>query len=120
MKLTQYDNTKIVKVTSDQLLITDLNSALDLIATVMFGSENNSIIIEKTAITEDFFELKTKLAGEILQKFITYEAKIAIIGDFSQYNSKSLNDFIYECNKGKDIFFLETEEMALDKLKAVS
>ncbi len=42
--------------------------------------------------------------GEILQKFVTYKAKLAIAGDFSVYTSKSLKDFIYESNNGNHIF----------------
>ena len=41
--------------------------------------------------------------------------KIAIVGDFSVYNSKSLKDFIFECNNGKDIFFLPDENQALER-----
>lgn len=42
--------------------------------------------------------------------------KIAIVGDFSVYKSKSLKDFIYESNKGNNIFFLPDEEQAIKKL----
>ena len=42
--------------------------------------------------------------------------KLAIIGDFSKYKSKSLRDFIYECNSGRDIFFVENESEALKLL----
>ena len=42
--------------------------------------------------------------------------EIAIIGDFSVYDSKSLKDFIYECNNGKDIFFLPDEKSGIEKL----
>lgn len=65
---------------------------------------------------EDFFHLSIKLAGEILQKFINYKIKIAIVGDFSEYTSKSLKDFIYESNIGKDVFFLSDEKQAIEKL----
>ncbi|MEC3460142.1 DUF4180 domain-containing protein, partial [Bacillus thuringiensis] len=51
--------------------------------------------------------------GDILQKFINYKVKSAIIGDFSIYTSKSLKDFIYECNKVNDIFYLATEQQAI-------
>lgn len=107
----------IAIVGSNELLITDVQSALDLIATVNYEADSNHIILNKSSIVEDFFDLKTRLAGEILQKFINYQVKIAIIGDFSIYNSKSLADFIYECNKGKDIFFLSDEKQAIEKFK---
>lgn len=105
-------NIEIAVVNSSEILITDVQSALDFMATV--GC--NRIILNKSAICEDFFHLSTKLAGEILQKFINYNVRIAIVGDFSVYTSKSLKDFIYESNKGKDIFFLPDENQAIEKL----
>ena len=44
------------------------------------------------------------------------EAKLAIYGDYSHYTSKPLHDFIYESNKGRDFFFVESREEALRKL----
>ena len=107
---------EIAVVSSSELVITDVQSALDFIATVNYEAGCDRIILNKAAICEDFFDLKTKLAGEILQKFINYHVKIAIVGDFDQYTSKSLKDFIYESNKGKCIFFLPSEKQALEKL----
>jgi hypothetical protein len=42
--------------------------------------------------------------------------KIAIVGDFSIYSSKSLKDFIYESNNGRNIFFVTDEKEAAEKL----
>lgn len=85
-------------------------------ATVDYETGCSYIVISKSAICEEFFDLKTKIAGDILQKFINYQKKIAIVGDFTMYSSKSLRDFIYECNKGKDIFFLQDTQVAITKL----
>ncbi|TXK81833.1 DUF4180 domain-containing protein [Paenibacillus sp. N3.4] len=118
MKITKIieNDVEIAIISSSEMLITDAQSALDLIATVNYESGCNRIILNKSAICEDFFNLTTRLAGEILQKFINYHVKIAIIGDFSEYSSKSFKDFIYECNKGKDIFFMSDEKQAIHKL----
>lgn len=51
-----------------------------------------------------------------MQKFINYHIKIAIYGDYSKYTSKPLKDFIYESNKGKDVFFVATLDEAIDML----
>ena len=67
-------------------------------------------------IVNDFFVLSTCLAGEILQKFINYGVRFAIYGDFTKYTSKPLKDFMYESNKGKDIYFQPTVSCAVDKL----
>ncbi|WP_025682147.1 DUF4180 domain-containing protein [Paenibacillus maysiensis] len=110
------NGTSIAYVTSSEKLITDVQSAIDLMATVRYEVDCNRIIINKSEVSEEFFDLKTRLAGEVLQKFINYQTKIAIIGDFSTYTSKSLKDFIYESNNGNDIFFLPDETQAIEKL----
>jgi hypothetical protein len=116
IKTIKKNDVEIAIVNSNEILITDVQSALDFIATVNFETGCNSIILNKSAICEDFFHLRTRLAGEILQKFINYRMKLAIVGDFSMYSSKSLKDFIYESNKGKAIFFMFNEKEAVEKL----
>ncbi len=110
------NNTEIAVVNNDEVCISDVQSALDFMISVNHETGNHSIIINKEAIVEDFFILSTRLAGEILQKFITYQFKLAIVGDFSGYTSKPLKDFIYESNHGKDIFFVSSEKEAIEKL----
>lgn len=112
-------NIEIAVVSSSDILITDVQSALDFMATIRYETGCDCIILNKSAICEDFFNLSTKLAGDILQKFINYHVKIAIVGDFSAYASKSLKAFIYESNSGKDIFFLPDEKKAIEKLSSV-
>ncbi len=120
MKITKIieNDIEIAVVSSSEILINDVQSALDLIATVNYESGSDCMIMSKSAICEEFFDLKTKLAGDILQKFINYRMKLAVVGDFSMYTSKSLKDFFYECNNGKDIFFLTSEEQAVEKLSS--
>lgn len=110
------NNLEIAIINSNEILITDVQSALDFMATVRYEVGCDRMILNKSALIEDFFHLKTRLAGDILQKFINYKVKIAIVGDFSMYESKNMKDFIYESNKGKDIFFLPNEIQAIEKL----
>lgn len=107
---------EIAVIEDDKFIITDIQSALDLMATVRYGTECDRIAIPKSTVAEDFFVLSTGIAGEILQKFVTYQCKLAIIGDFSCYTSKPLRDFIYESNNGSHVFFVETVEDAMEKL----
>lgn len=114
-------NTKVIKdiaiVNSNEIIIKDVQSAIDFIMTIRYETNCSKIALNKNAIIEDFFILSKGLAGEILQKFINYQIKFAIIGDYSKYISKPLKDFIYESNNGKDIFFVNTEDAAIDKLR---
>ncbi len=103
-------------IESDTLAITDTQSALDVLMTAKYEVGTKNIVISKDLITEDFFILSRGLAGDVLQKYVNYGGRIAIYGDYSHYTSKPLKDFIYESNKGKDVFFVATKEEALDML----
>ena len=109
----------IAVVSGDERIITDSSSALDLAMTVKYETGANRIVINKEMFAEDFFILSTGLAGEILQKFITYQIKIAVWGDYSKYTSKPLKDFIYESNNGKDFFFVSEKEEAIKRLSEI-
>ena len=108
----------IAVVSSDSKVITDVDSALDLLMSAKYDAGTKYIVVDKKLIIEDFFVLSSGLAGEILQKYINYGGKIAIYGDYSHYTSKPLKDFIYESNKGRDIFFVATKEEAIQKITA--
>lgn len=106
----------IAVVNSNELIIKDVQTAIDFIMSIKYETNCDKIALNKSAIVEDFFILSKGLAGEILQKFINYQTKFAIFGDYSKYTSKPLKDFIYESNNGKDIFFVEDEDEAIKML----
>ena len=106
----------IAIVNSNEIILKDTQTAIDFIMSVKYETNCSKIAIHKEAIIEDFFILSKGIAGEILQKFINYQIKFAIIGDYSKYTSKPLKDFIYESNKGKDIFFVSNEDEAIKML----
>ena len=81
-----------------------------------YETGSDRIVINKENIVDSFFVLSTGLAGEILQKFVNYQTKVAIVGDFSRYTSKPLRDFIYESNRGNHFFFVPTKADAIERL----
>ena len=118
MQLTKIEKNGIAcaVVNSNKIVITDAQSALDLLMSAKYDIGTKNIIIDKKLITEDFFILSKGLAGEILQKYVNYGGRIAIYGDYSHYTSKPLKDFIYESNNGKDVFFVATQDEAVEML----
>ncbi|MDR1563340.1 MAG: DUF4180 domain-containing protein [Oscillospiraceae bacterium] len=107
----------IAVISSKNQIITNAQSALDLLASINYNYNTYKIAVDKSAVHEDFFKLSTGLAGEIVQKFVNYNCRLAIIGDFSSYTSKPLQDYIYECNKGRHLFFVANEQEAIARLK---
>lgn len=104
----------IVEYTSNKQL-SGMDDFLDLIGNANY-IEADRIIIYQKHLPEGFLDLKTRVAGDIFQKFSTYNQQLAIIGNFSNIKSKSLNDFIRESNRVGRIMFIDSLNSALENL----
>jgi hypothetical protein len=92
-----------------------LSTAQQFLQMIM-DSAADGIIVHQRNIDERFFDLRSGLAGEMLQKVVNYRLRLAIVGDFSIYESKSLKAFIFESNKSNTIVFVNKIEEALKRL----
>ena len=115
IEVKQHGNMLIAHVSSNDLAIANVQDALDIIANSGYQGALH-IMLSQSVIHADFFDLKTGLAGEVLQKFSNYQSYLAIVGDFSRYNSNSLSDFISESNRVGRINFVTTEAEAVQVL----
>lgn len=106
---------KIAEVISDDYIIAKAEDGLDLLGNLYY-QDFDRIIIHEENIIPDFFDLKSGIAGEILQKFSTYRVRLAIVGHFSKYIGKSLQDFIYESNQARQVNFVASLPEALKRL----
>ena len=89
VKIDDRESSKVAIIESTDILINDPQDALDLMATIMHLHDCTKIVINESSITKSFFDLKTGIAGEILQKFSTYQMKLAIVGDFRYTPAKA-------------------------------
>ncbi len=115
LKIIEKNNQCIAEVISADFVITTPQDALDLIAEAGYY-EASGVILKEENLTPDFFDLRSGVAGEILLKFSNYRVKMAVIGQFEKYSSKSLQAFIRESNRGREVFFVPDRETALNKL----
>lgn len=115
IKIIKINGRQIAEIYSQNVIISQVQDALDLMGDISYRGAT-SIIIPENCITPEFFDLSTGLAGEILQKFSNYNLHLAIVGDFSKYVHKSMRDFIYESNKHGQINFVVTIDEAISKL----
>jgi len=74
------------------------------------------IIVPVERLEEDFFQLKTGLAGQFIQKFVTYRRRLVVLGDISEHiaSSRALRDYVYETNRGDQVWFM-TDMQELDQ-----
>ena len=117
----------IIKKSDNNILLIDKEKKiltaqdfLDNITDAMYHYNCTAVVVHENSLGRSFFDLKSGVAGEILQKCSTYGIKIAIIGDFEKFSSKSLKAFISESNNRNTVFFkdnLETGINAISSLK---
>lgn len=102
----------IGELTDKNFVIGSAQDAVELISGSGSPDCDRFIIYEQN-LHSDFFELKSGMAGDILQKFSNYRVKLAVIGDFSKYHSTSLRDFFRESNNRGHILFVGSPEEAI-------
>ena len=105
----------IAEILPGSEIISTTGDLLDILADAGYNG-STGIVVHSATLSRDFFDLKTGLAGEILQKFSKYRMKLAIIGDFTEVKSKALRDFIRESNTRGTINFVGTAEEAIARL----
>lgn len=98
---------RIAEIISEEIEINNAQDAVDIMMNCIYQGAD-SLIVRRQNLAHDFFDLKNGIAGDVLQKFSTYNAKLAIIGDFENIESKSLRDFIFESNKIARINFVSS------------
>ena len=114
----QTDGLTFLEIRSEEQFINNVQDVLDLFGE-LYGQYYDGIILYERNITHDFFDLQTKFAGEILQKFSNYRIRLVIVGDWSKYTSRSLEAFICESNKGKTVNFSSSPTEALKLLSRI-
>lgn len=116
MKFTKHNRNglEMAEVVSLDEVISSASDFLD----IMGNAPSQIILLHEDMLHQDFFELRTGLAGDILQKVSNYQLKLGIIGDFTKFTSKALRDFIYESNETKQVYFADSLEKALETFGA--
>lgn len=89
-------------------LIRSERESADLIGEA-YAAGAKVVAIPLARLPPEFFDLKTRLAGELLQKFVNYGFVVAIVGDVADAvaASKPLADFVRESNRGRHVWFVK-------------
>ncbi|WP_067806224.1 DUF4180 domain-containing protein [Actinomadura formosensis] len=86
--------------------ISTVDDALELIGASFLGAE--VVAVPAARLDEQFFSLGTRLAGEIMQKFVTYRLRLAIVGDIGRWTAASpaLAALVRESNTADHVWFV--------------
>ncbi|GAB2720767.1 DUF4180 domain-containing protein [Kitasatospora kifunensis] len=107
MTIHQLHGTAVLVCDLDGDPVSGTSDALQLIGDAAAESAG-WVAVPVTRWHQDFFRLRTGLAGEVLQKFVQYRVGIAVVGDVSRWveESSALRDFVRECDRGSQIWFV--------------
>jgi hypothetical protein len=88
--------------------ISNDRDAVDLIAKAHYDHEAQWVVLGVDQLPADFFQLRTGVAGAIVQKFVNYRMRLAIVGDVPAQvaDSEPVRDWIREANRGRDLWFV--------------
>lgn len=110
-QIREIDHKKYIEIFSSSRPLSTENDALDLIA--LCGEHNtNLLMIHYDALSEDFFNLKTKAAGNMIQKFVNYQIKAVAVIPGEIIQKGRLKEMALETNKGNHFRMYETKEEA--------
>ena len=109
-------DTIIAEILPEVDTIRSAEDLLDIMAEARYN-DSGALIIYKSSLDSEFFNLRSGIAGEILQKFSNYRMKLAIVGEFNDITSRSLGDFIRESNRTGTINFVGSLEEAVTRLE---
>ena len=115
IELIEINGICLAEIISDKIVLNNTQDAVDLIGNCNYQGASG-IIVRENHIIDSFFDLKTGVAGDMLQKFSTYSTKLAVVGEFAKFTSKSFIDFVRESNKLGRINFVSTVEEAIQCL----
>ena len=109
----------VIELRGVRVLLCDANGAklrserdaIDIVGEAL-SQRCKLVVVPVERLDDAFFSLKTRIAGEIIQKFVNYELRLAIIGDIARHveASTALRDFVFETNRGSQVWFLADHE----------
>ncbi len=110
---------RILEYPAEGPILSNDRAIMDLIAD---GRSHHAdmVVVPTARFSPEFFQLHTRLAGDLLQKFVNYQLRLTILGDLSKEasESQSLQAFIRESNRGAHLWFLNNLEELEQKLAA--
>lgn len=102
-----FDGTSVVLMPAEGKKLRTARDATDAMSEA-FAQSAQWLAIPVSRLDEDFFRLRTGVAGEIVQKFVQFRVRVVFFGDISQHiaASDSFRDFVREANRGRDFWFM--------------
>ncbi|MFR9787314.1 DUF4180 domain-containing protein [Streptomyces sp. MB22_4] len=109
--------TRVLRCAPDGPPLDGESAALDLIGDA-YGQDAQLVEVPVARIAEDFFRLRSGVAGAVVQKFANYRVRLAVVGDIAAHidASDALRDFVRESDQGDQLWFLTDSDALAERL----
>lgn len=100
--------------------VATVQDALDLVGAAFLGAE--AVAVPASRLGDEFFSLGSRLAGEVMQKFVNYRLRLVVLGDISRHlaTSSALRALVHESNRADHVWFLPDIEALDARLRATA
>lgn len=108
---------RVLTVAPETATLGSERDATDLIGEA-FGHEANVVVVPADRVAADFYQLRTRVAGDVVRKFQMYRIRLVVLGDITEHlaASDAFRSFVHEINRGSDIWFVQDNEELAAKL----
>jgi len=89
-----------------------IQTASDISAALSASVERGGLVLDEKDLSADFFDLKTGLAGQVLQKFVNYRTKLAVIVRNPAGYGARFSELAYEHRTHPTVRFFTAEQSA--------
>lgn len=112
---------RVFSVPADGPVIADEAGATDLLGDA-FGEEADVVTVPVARLSPDFFQLRTGLAGAVVQKFVNYRLHLVVVGDIGEHGTPGgpVADWVREANRGRELWFVADEDELNRRLEELS
>ncbi|MFF2494769.1 DUF4180 domain-containing protein [Agromyces sp. NPDC058064] len=117
MRIDEKNGTRVLVLAADGPVVSTADDAADLVGGAWARSAT-VVAIPVERLDPAFFDLSSGVAGELTRTLENYRLRLAVVGDIAEHvdASTALRDFVWESNRGAQVWFVPDEASLAAKL----
>lgn len=102
------------------MVVVDIRSSADISDAIVCGLEHGSLLLSESNLSPEFFDLRSGMAGELMQKFVNYRIPLAIVVAAPEGYGERFCELVREHQSHPLVRFFLSESKAREWLSATS
>ena len=114
-EILQRNGKQVLRCLEDGGILAGEPDALDLVA-ACGENQCRAVLLQESNFNEDFYNLRSGLAGAILLKFVNYRISVAAVLPLDRWRTGRFGEMVSESNRGRHFRVFEDAQAAEDWL----